>query len=322
MGNTLNSVEHLGAPFHSVDEQVFVIPRAGRHEIANRHFKIIFMLEGNCLHEVGDGGPAPFATGDVMVIPVVGTQRYLAASPRGPRRVHARRLILDLPAHSGAQRRVPVRGDVEMDLAAFIRHHLREVRHVPQGQDEVIRPLLTELRQEAEQRRPGYRFRVTALCSAMTVHLIRRLSRPEAQSVSAASGTRRRRAFLVLQAKEYLLKNLKDDLRLDQIAWHLRVSAEHLARTFKRETGQTVFTCLQHLRFERAKTYLIGSEQSITAVASQCGFNSVAHFSRSFKRYCGVSPLAYRLERWSKAMENGAAMPRVARRRNRKIAVR
>jgi AraC-like DNA-binding protein len=305
MGNTLNSVEHLGAPFRSVDEQVFVIPRDGRHEIANRFFKIIFMLEGSCLHEMDDDEPVPFESGDVIVIPQVGCQRYLAAGLRTPRRVHALRLIFDLPALARGQRRPAVRGDVEMDLAAFVRHHLHEVRHLPQGQDEVVRPLLTELRREAEQRRPGYRFRVTALCSAMTVHIIRRLSQSGGRTVPSTAATRRRRAFLVLQAKEYLLKNLKEDLRLDQVAWQLRVSAEHLARAFKQETGQTVFTHLQHLRLEQAKTYLIGSEQTITAIAGRTGFNSVAHFSRSFKDYCGVSPLAYRQDRWSRAIENG-----------------
>jgi len=304
MGNTLNSVEHLGAPFRSVDEQVFVIPRDGRHEIANRFFKIIFMLEGSCLHEVDDDKPVPFESGDVIVIPRVGCQRYLAAGPRAPRRVHALRLIFDLPALTTGQRRPAVRGDVEMELAAFMRHHLHEVRHLPQGQDEFIRPLLIELRQEAEQRRAGYRFRVTALCSAMTVHIIRCLSQSAARAMTPTT-TRRRRAFLVLQAKEYLLKNLKEDLRLDQIAWQLRVSAEHLARAFKQETGQTVFTHLQNLRIEQAKTYLIGSEQTITAIAARTGFNSVAHFSRSFKDYCGVSPRVYRQERWSRATENG-----------------
>jgi AraC-like DNA-binding protein len=314
MGNTLNSVEHLGAPFRSVDEQVFVIPRDGRHEIANRFFKIIFMLEGSCLHEVDDE-PVPFESGDVIVIPRVGCQRYLAAGPRTPRRVHALRLIFDLPALTAGQRRLAVRGDVEMDLASFVRHHLHEVRHLPQGQDEFVRPLLTELRQEAEQRRAGYRFRVTALCSAITVHLIRRLNQPSLRTVSKAADSRRRPAFLVLQAKEYLLKNLKEDLRLDQVAWHLRVSAEHLARAFKQETGQTVFTHLQHLRLEQAKTCLIGSELSITAIAGRTGFNSVAHFSRSFKDYCGVSPLAYRRERWNRATENVAADVAPRRRR-------
>lgn len=304
MGNTLNSVEGLGPPFRSVDEQVFVIPRGGRHDIDNRLFKINFLLEGSCLHEVEGDAPVRFEPGDVIVIPRLGRQTYRVSAPRASRRVHALRLVLTLPPFPAGHRRVPVRGDAEMDFSAFVRHHLQEVRHLPQGQDEVIRPLLTELRQEAERRRPGYRFRVTALCTSMVVQIVRRLSLPAAGADRADVGPHRRRAYLALQAREYLVKNLDEELHLDQVAAYLGVSPEHLARAFKQETGQTVFTHLQQLRLERAKTYLIGSDRSITDVARLTGFSSVALFSRRFKRYCGLSPLAYRQERWGRAKES------------------
>lgn len=303
MGTTLNAIEPLGAPFRSVDEQVFFMPRDGRHEIANQLFKIIVMLEGHCLHQVDDAEPVPFAAGDVIVLPRVCRQRYLATGPRSPRRVHALRLVLDpeaAPAASG-RRRLPLRGDPESDLTTFIRQHLTETCHLPGAGDETIRRVLTELRQEAEERRPGYRHRATALCGDVAIHVIRRLHRP---ADANGSNGRRGRAYLVLQAKEYLLKNLAAmEMRLDQVAWHLGVSPEHLARTFRQETGQTVFGYLQQLRLERAKTYLLGSGRSITAIAAETGFSSVALFSRNFKRAVGRSPLAYRQERWEEAEE-------------------
>ena len=76
--------------------------------------------------------------------------------------------------------------------------------------------------------------------------------------------------------------------------------------TFKRETGQTVFHCLQQLRLEKAKTYLIGTDQSITAIAGLTGFSSVALFSRNFKRWVGKSPLQYRQERWTAGINTAA----------------
>jgi AraC-like DNA-binding protein len=309
MGTTLNAIESLGPPFRSVDEQVFFMPRHGRHEIANQLFKVIVLLEGDCLHQVDNEQAVPFVPGDVIVVPRVCRQRYLASAPRSPRRVHALRLVFDpeaLPPLPAGQRRPAPRGDTETDFSAFVRLHFQETRHLPGAGDETLRALLTELRHEAEQRRPGYRHRATALCMTLVVHVARALESRSGQVDGNGTPARRGRAYLVLQAKEYLLKNLAAELRLDTIAWHLGVSPEHLARTFRRETRQTVFAYLQQLRLERAKTYLLGSGRSITAIAEETGFSSVALFSRNFKRYAGRSPLAYRQERWEEGEVEGA----------------
>jgi len=313
MGTTLNAIQPLAPPFRSVDEQVFFMPRHGRHEIANQLFKFIVLLEGDCLHQVDDEPTVRFVPGDVIVVPRVCRQRYLASRPRSPRRVHALRLVFDpaaLPAFPAGQRRGGTGGDTEADFGAFVRCHFQEAQHVSGSGDEVIRALLTDIRHEAEQRRSGYRHRATALCTTLVVHTARTLEARGGPSAGAGAATRKGRAYLVLQAKEYLLKNLAAELRLDTVAWHLGVSPEHLARTFKRETGQTVFAYLQQLRLERAKTYLLGSGRSITAIAEETGFSSVALFSRNFKRYAGLSPLAYRQERWEDGEVEGAISSR------------
>ena len=298
MGTTLNSVERLTAPFASVDEQVFVMPTGTCNEIANSAFKIIFLLEGACQLEIDDTPKVRIDAGDIIVIPCACRQRYWPLGPRDSHRLHAIRLVLDLPLAVG-QRPAAPHSDLEQDFAAYLRHHLHEVRHLPQGQDAVVRLLLTELRQEAEERRTGHRFRVSALCSMVAIEIVRRLSEHEAP----APPQRRGRARLVLHTREYLQKNLSRQLNLGEVAGHLHVSAEHLARVFKQQTGQTVFTCLQQMRLEKAKTHLIGTDRTITAIARLTGFSSVALFSRTFKRATGNSPLQYRQERWNRAAE-------------------
>src|SRR5262245_13795763 len=211
MGTTLNAVDNLDPPFRSIDEQIFVIPRGSSNEIDNTLFKINFMLHGGCFHEIDDEGPVRLETGDIIVIPRVCRQRYWPSGPRDSHRLHAVRLVFDpaylppLPA-GGAPNVRPT--DAEHDLVSHIRHHLREVRHLPQGQDAIIRLLLAELRQEAQQRSPGHRFRATALCTALVVDIIRRLN--HAGSVHASA--RASHSHLILHAKEYLYKNLKRSL--------------------------------------------------------------------------------------------------------------
>jgi len=297
MGTTLNAVDSLGGPFRSVDEQVFVVPTGGRNEVDNQFFKIVFMLEGDSFHQVDAEEPIRFVSGDILVIPRLCRHGYWGPPGSGEVRLHALRLVFDprrFPPLPGELRGRAAR-HVERDFAAFVRHHLRTVHHLPGGQDGVIRPLLTQLRQEAEQRAPGYRFRVAALLTEVVVHIVRLLHQA---SGAEASGKERSRAHMVFQAKEYLLKNLAADLDLERVARHLHVSSEHLARCFKRETGETVFAHLRQLRLERAKTYLLGSDRSIAEISELTGFSSMSLFSRNFKQYTGTSPVVYRQERW------------------------
>jgi AraC-like DNA-binding protein len=101
----------------------------------------------------------------------------------------------------------------------------------------------------------------------------------------------------VVQAKEFLIRNHARDLTLGEVAWSVKKSEEHLARIFRRVTGQTVFDYLRTVRLEMAKTLLINSEKTLTEIASATGFGSLALFSRSFKQYVGINPSGYRQQR-------------------------
>jgi AraC-like DNA-binding protein len=124
-------------------------------------------------------------------------------------------------------------------------------------------------------------------------------------SDSSTSGGRRRGAsHLVERAREWLFKNHRRNLSLDDMARELDVSPEHLARTFRRLTGETVFGHLQSLRLDDAKTLLVGSELTIAEVAAATGFTSLSLFSRTFQKRFTLSPRRYRQRIWESAQEN------------------
>jgi two-component system response regulator YesN len=96
-------------------------------------------------------------------------------------------------------------------------------------------------------------------------------------------------------AKEYILKHFTDpDLRLGLIAHHVGKGDEHLARQFRRQTSQSVFQFVRDVRINHAKTLLLDPSQTLTTIATRCGFNSLAFFSRTFKKTTGHSPSRYR----------------------------
>lgn len=93
----------------------------------------------------------------------------------------------------------------------------------------------------------------------------------------------------------HLLADFKHfDLSLEQIATSLHVTSSHFSRKFKAKTATTPIKYRNHIKLNLAKKLLLEKDQSIEAIAFQCGFHDVFYFSRFFKRQTGVSPSVYR----------------------------
>jgi AraC-like DNA-binding protein/quercetin dioxygenase-like cupin family protein len=73
------------------------------------------------------------------------------------------------------------------------------------------------------------------------------------------------------------------------------VSAAHLSRTFRAQTGQTPTAYVTGLRLERAALLLATTTQEIAGVAAECGFETLSYFYRRFGQRYGMPPRAYRL---------------------------
>ena len=90
---------------------------------------------------------------------------------------------------------------------------------------------------------------------------------------------------------------LAEDGRLNagEIAEKLSVSAEHLSRQFKKDTGIAFSEYVNLLRFKKAEELLAsGKRETIISIAHMCGFNDSNYFSSKFKKIYGVSPLKWR----------------------------
>jgi AraC-like DNA-binding protein len=175
-------------------------------------------------------------------------------------------------------------GNPEADFADFVRHHFTEIRHLPGAQDARMQEIMLAIRREAEDHRAGIRHRVRALCTNLVIHVARLLHDAPAAAQTTAAGHGFRR-------------NFAKPLTLGEVAWHTKMSEEHLARIFRKITGQTVFDYLLTVRLENAKTLLINSNKTLTEIAAETGFSSLSLFSRNFGKAIGQSPSAYRQAR-------------------------
>jgi AraC-like DNA-binding protein len=101
---------------------------------------------------------------------------------------------------------------------------------------------------------------------------------------------------LVRKAMAYIHEHYTEQLSREALARHVNASDGHLARCFRQETGITPMAYLNRYRVNQAKTILVNTDQSITAVAMAVGFSDNNYFSRVFRQEAGCSPLVYRRE--------------------------
>lgn len=84
------------------------------------------------------------------------------------------------------------------------------------------------------------------------------------------------------------------DWQLADAAAAAGLSVAHFSHVFHQETGVTFTRYVQARRVTAAKHLLSTTTQSITEVCAACGFNSLTHFNRVFRRGTGCSPRQYR----------------------------
>lgn len=89
--------------------------------------------------------------------------------------------------------------------------------------------------------------------------------------------------------------HLEEELSLEKVASIASYSPFHFHRIFRALMNETLNTYIVRKRIEKAASILIRKPSiSITALSLQYGFNGNAAFTRSFKKYYGMSPSEFR----------------------------
>ena len=93
---------------------------------------------------------------------------------------------------------------------------------------------------------------------------------------------------------EYIDHHYKEDLSRTILADMVYLSADHLARIFKKETGETLVKYITDKRINAAKELLSDTKTPIAQVASEVGYDNYSYFTKIFKEKTGFSPGDYR----------------------------
>lgn len=93
---------------------------------------------------------------------------------------------------------------------------------------------------------------------------------------------------------DYIDENLEANLSLSKISAIAYFSPFHFHRVFKFVTGETLNEYITRRRIEKSALGLLHKSITTTEIAHQLGFSDNSSFSRTFKKYYGVSPTEFK----------------------------
>lgn len=93
--------------------------------------------------------------------------------------------------------------------------------------------------------------------------------------------------------KEYVAANYMHEISFADLASVTHVSRSHLSVLFRKETGRTFPAYLANFRVHKACEIIKRENLAFAQVAQLVGFGDYAHFSKTFKKITGFSPIDY-----------------------------
>ena len=99
---------------------------------------------------------------------------------------------------------------------------------------------------------------------------------------------------VIQEAARYISNNYNKNLSLETVAKHINMSATYFSKRFKEATGFGFKEYVINVRLREASKRLLETDEQITEIALNCGFNDSNYFGDVFKRVKGMAPSRYR----------------------------
>jgi two-component system response regulator YesN len=99
---------------------------------------------------------------------------------------------------------------------------------------------------------------------------------------------------LIKLALDFITSNYDKDITLESVAKEIHFTPGYVSQLFKQETGINFLEFLHKYRIEKSKALLKNKLLKNYQVAYMVGYTNEKHFSKTFKRYTGLTPSQYK----------------------------
>ncbi len=95
-------------------------------------------------------------------------------------------------------------------------------------------------------------------------------------------------------AVDYIMKNLRSELKVEDVARACGYSPYYLERLFKAETGESMYSFMKRVKVEQSAFQLkVEKERSVSTIGEEYGYSS-SNYATLFKKHFGRTPAAFR----------------------------
>ena len=96
------------------------------------------------------------------------------------------------------------------------------------------------------------------------------------------------------QVYEFIMAHYQEKITLHQVASMINMSDSAFSHFFKKSTKRSFSKFLTDARLAHACKQLLETQDSVSEICFQCGYSNLSNFNRLFKKYKGMTPVAYR----------------------------
>lgn len=93
---------------------------------------------------------------------------------------------------------------------------------------------------------------------------------------------------------KYIKKNYRNKIKVEEASKLVNMTIISFSRLMKRHTGKTFIEFVNELRLGYATRRLIESNDNISEICFDCGFNNISNFNRIFRKYQNCTPTEFR----------------------------
>lgn len=149
------------------------------------------------------------------------------------------------------------------------------------------RQLMAELKQESEDSAPYHGEMLLLKLNLFLLSLARNHRKKLVDIPVTGSNRTTHNQQVASRALDWLEAHLQEPLDPEAIAQHAGVSASHLRKLIRQETGKSLSQHLKTLRVELAKQLLMESPLNMNELAWRVGYTSAPHFCTVFRNETG-----------------------------------
>lgn len=156
--------------------------------------------------------------------------------------------------------------------------------------DEALHHIIWNLFGTMRSRTEGHELTVIGALYQFFGYILENHCYTKAQDVPEKNVKRMEQLKSVLELIE---EHYNEYLSLKDLARCAGMSSKYFCRFFHEMTHRTPIDYLNYYRIEQACFKLATSDASITEIALGCGFNDISYFTKTFKKYKGITPKKY-----------------------------